>query len=542
MTKHRWSALLTSAAAALSLSGCSDNTFFKTTPEDSSESESSSDESADEYSSADFDGVIAHAEQLLADVEISDNYDTVVSDMEILLNDLDELYELFAYTTIAYYSDWYDEELEAEYDSCYEAYYVSDEILCYAFSNCYMVDEYSDIFEDYIYPDYLEYYTNRSMSLNRLIGYSKVDYEVMDENLDAYYDIVNDSTIKDSTKNLEAAEIYLDILSVYDVYIFYDIYNRDFTPEEIIFLTDTIIDEIVPVSEALGDAIASSSEYADIYYNPVTFDNPFEVIAEYAGRISPEIEEYAQLLLDDELYCLTDGSDCYNGSFAVDLPAENSALIYVYDSEDFYNLLTPIHEFGHFYASFYDDTTTYLMENNMDVAEIQSQGMEVLFMELYDDIFGDQAETMRALKLYDTIDSITSGFAIGEFEYTVLKNIDTMTPESVVELFDSIMEKYGYTDVEFYYITHIFEQPGYYISYGVSALAALDIWSTVVDSYDDAVEMYERISQVPINSGECRFSSALEGCGFDDVLTEDYIKRLSDYISEYISVYAESIA
>lgn len=534
--KKRCTSLIITAAMPFALFGCSVNDIFSKSSSDSSESsdnsEISASEASEKYDFVDIEEVKEHAAQLLEFSETSGSSEDILKYMDILLNDIDTAAETLSLVTMDYYSDWNDAELEALYDSCYETFYVTHEIASYAFHNCYTAEEYAPLLEDYIFPENLEFYTNRALSVNRLIGYAKVDAELINENLDAYYDVINDMTKKDKSKNLAAAEIYLEILASYDTSTFYDAYNRDFSPDDALALNDTIIDVLVPARDSLESAISNMPEFEDIIDSPITFDKPFQVIADNAGDISAEIADYADYILENELFTITKGNKSYNGSFTNDLPLENEAMIYIHDDEDIYSLLTPIHEFGHFYASFFDETPTYLMANNIDIAEVQSQGMEVIFMNKYDDIYGDNSEFMRAYKIYDTLDSVASGFAIGEFEYNVLKNLDTMTPESVVELFDETVQKYGY-DTNFYYISHLFEQPGYYISYGVSALAALDIWNASLDDYSKAVKMYTDIAHIPCNSDKQQFKSALKECGFDDVLNEEYIKKLVANIMEY---------
>lgn len=534
MKRNRIIALILAAVLPIYTSGCSLEDFINSSSESSYESESDNGSSSltDKYSIVEIDTIKEHISQLQEDAESSGNANKLQQDIETLLGDLDKISETLSYITIDYYTDWYNQDLEAEYDSCYENYYVASELLCYAFANCYTIEEYSDLFAPYVDEEYLDYYTDRSMSIKRLEGYSRVDYEVMDEYLDDYYNIAYSTKKKDKTKNLEAAEIYLDLLSSYDTETFYETYDRDFTADKILELSQIVRSELIPISESIEDIFFSIPGSDELYDDPLVFDDPFEIIYDYADQISNEIAGSAELLYDNSLYTIAEGNNCYNGSFTIDLPVQDSSLIYIYRNNDCYDLLTAIHEFGHFHASFYDDTTTYLMHNNIDIAEIQSQGMEVLFMPLYDEICGEQADAMHIMKLYDMLDSVITGFIIGEFEYTVLKNLDTMTPENVVDYFDSLMEEYNY-DVDLYYISHLFEQPGYYISYGVSALAALDIWETSLDDYAKAVEMYENIAKIKCNSGEFQFMSALESCGFNDVLNENYIKELGTKISDY---------
>ena len=111
-------------------------------------------------------------------------------------------------------------------------------------------------------------------------------------------------------------------------------------------------------------------------------------------------------------------------------------------------------------------------------------------------------------------------------------NRDTFTPEDVVECFEEIIGDFS-PDMQLHYIPHIFEQPGYYISYGVSALAAFDIWKDCLDAPDKAFEKYDNIAHVPCNSIDSTFCSALEESGFSDVLDKKYIENLADEITDY---------
>lgn len=537
MKNYRLLSLLTAFVFSSAFYSCSSDDMLRlpgNTDESFSEESdvSETDKLSEKYNMVELDTVKEHILQLEEDAGISGNSQKLQQDIDVLINDFNAISEALSYLTIDFYCDWNNEELEEMYDNCYETYYVAAELLNYAFSNAYMVEEYSDMLEPYILEDYLEYFTDRSMSMRRIEGYARVDFEVMDEHLDKYYDIVNNEEMSDDEKNLAAAEIYLELLSTYDTETFYENYNRDFTAEEIIALSETVYSELIPAVDAIEEAFLNNKYSEDTYNSPILFDNVFEKMSETAPSVSQDIGKSAALLCSDKLYTSTSGENVYTGSFTIDLPVQNRALIYNYQYDDCYDMTTAIHEFGHFYASFYDDTPSFLALNNIDIAEVQSQGMEILFMPHYGDFYGKQSDAMRLLKLYDTLESAVTGFLVGEFEYTILKNIETITPEEVVEYFDSLMSEYGY-ETDFYYISHVFEQPGYYISYGVSALAALNIWQTSVEDYDAAVSLYENIAHIKCNSPEYQFSSALSTCGFDNVLDESYISILADDLIAY---------
>lgn len=544
MKKHYLVSIFTVLVTLVSASGCvPKDVFMNSQSNDNNELSSNTDELSscteehisevpDVTDKITIDEIRSHAERLIEDTKISGNENALKEDIDILIEDINKASEISAYCNVAYYCDWLNEELESEYDESFETYYVGAELAMYAFSNAYCVEEYSELFKDFIREDYLDYYTDRAMSMKRVEGYSKVDCALSNELIDNYYDVIN-SDDSDKDKNLKAAEIYLEILKDYSTDSFYDSFNRDFTPDEILKLCAIIQDKIVPLNETMMNNIWNIPETYEVFDDPVTFDDPFKVIAAFGDDISEDIGKSAMNLIKSKNYYIKTGDECYNGSFTIDLPASNDAIIYIHDDEDYYNLLTPIHEFGHYYASFYDDTPDYLIENNIDIAEIQSQGMEMLFMNFYDDIYSKQSDAMKALKIYDIINSVTSGFAIGEFEYTALERLNELTPETLIKLFDETLAKYN-IEYNLYEVNHIFEQPAYYISYGVSALAAIDIWRISEDDYDKAVEMYDKISHVKSNSDESQFMSALEKCGFSNVLTEEYIKQIASSLSEYI--------
>jgi oligoendopeptidase F len=105
----------------------------------------------------------------------------------------------------------------------------------------------------------------------------------------------------------------------------------------------------------------------------------------------------------------------------------------------------------------------------------------------------------------------------------------------VLDLWDEITG--DYLDLDFYEINHLFEMPGYYVSYAVSALAAFDIWEDCLYDPDSALAKYEKIARIPSNSKDTKFLEALKSCGFSDVMTKEYINVLAQELSDYADDY-----
>lgn len=536
MKSKRFTALITAAAIPISLCSCSLENFGY----DSSDSESSIDEiagdnpelAANKSTAVEIEDVNEKIEKLLDDLKVTNNKKAVQKDIDWLLENVNLASDRAALCSMDYYTDWYNEDLEYEYDSAGETFYVMCSAMGYAFSKGAVSEEYSELFEGLVDDDALEYYTQKGINLARIEGYAGVDYNVSDSELDDYFDIAYDSKLDDDEKNLKAAEVYLEVLTNYDSETFYENYNRDYEPELILKLSEAIKKNLIPVSDNLADKFSENKYADDVFDSPELPEDMFGTVREYAGLLSPEIKASADKINDEKLYVIASGNNCYTGSFTVDMPSENSAMIYIYSDGSYYDFTTAVHEFGHFHSSFNDDTNAYLSVSNIDLAEIQSQGMELLFMQFYDDIYGRQADAMRLLRLSDITDAAVTGFLVGAFEYSALLNADKLTPEDVLELYSDTLGDYA-DNYPFYYMSHIFEYPGYYISYGVSALAALDMLDECMDNPENAVKQYEKISEVPINSKECQFRSVLKECGFSDVLSENYIKQTAENIQKF---------
>lgn len=547
MRSLRLAALIMAASLPLSLISCSLRNDDKKDKTSKKEKNSSADESSKSTSSQkddsvspasdltdiDLDTVRGHVEDLLSDIKEEDSSDAISKDIDILLSDLDELYTASARSSIDYYYHFDDEKYEDIYDMYDEELYVSYALIQFAFTKGYLSDEYSDMFEKYITDeDMPDYYGEPGMTLRRCEGYAKVDHDLLDEYLDDYFDIVYSDEYSDDEKDLLCAEIYLDILASYDTETFYEQFNRDYSPDEICDITDHIKNEFIPVSDKLLNHFFDIKNSDDILSDPVKVDDYFAAIEEYVSKISPDAGKAANDIQQNKLYTIASGDSSFTGSFTTDLPATDEAYIYVYDDDSYLGFLTAIHEFGHYYASSYDHTIAYFNDPNLDIAEVQSQGLSILFTQFYDDIYGEQAEGMKTITVFELVDSVISGFIIGEYEYSVLCGKDTLSPEDVVDLFYESMEDYD-NGLHFYEITHLFEMPGYYISYGVSALAALDLLGDTLNDPEKAAERYEKIARVPSSSNEYQFRKALAQCGFHDVLSKDYISDLAAEIEKY---------
>ena len=104
-----------------------------------------------------------------------------------------------------------------------------------------------------------------------------------------------------------------------------------------------------------------------------------------------------------------------------------------------------------------------------------------------------------------------------------------MSNEDLVALFDGYAEECNLGH-ELYEVSHLFEQPGYYVSYGVSALPALQLYTMMQEDHSKAAAVYDKLSSISCASGEYSFNDAMAECGFDSCFAPDMIGRSAELI------------
>lgn len=359
-----------------------------------------------------------------------------------------------------------------------------------------------------------------------------------------YYLLPQDESFPDA-----AAEIYLQLVALrreeahragYDSYADYaydSLYARDYTPRQIQHLTQTVKERIVPLYLQLE---RSALRYRAKWGTGVPADTEIlDAIEEHLPHISPELSEAMDYLRTHGLYCIGNGDEMLDMGYTVSLPAYRSAFLFNKVSSPLDAYQSTVHEFGHFNAAYHDPTPSLYVYSALDVSEVQSQALELLFLPCLQDILAGDDEDQRTLVelrvLSGILTSVVDGFLYNEFEQTVYESED-MTVAELHALEARLNHEYGLdefygTDVFWPYISHLFEQPFYYISYAASALPALDIWQIGLTDRDAAVDAYLRISAA---GTEEWFLDVLEDCGLHDVTEKRTITRIADGIEAHL--------
>ncbi len=346
-------------------------------------------------------------------------------------------------------------------------------------------------------------------------------------------------TVIERLQLTDAVEIYIDLVELnneYAVLMGYENYldyayevdfGRDYTSDD--------IDGFLKISDDANllynvtKVLQTKSEYSTSKFSWVADMDRYELrqyiepfmdgLGKGFGKLIDYLYEY-ELLYTDEVEGQLDGGYCQS------LQSKNSVLIYMPSGNvDF--MMNMVHELGHACNMCLTSNGT----DCYDIMEIHSQGLEVLFCNYADENKVPGADALFIDCVNGVAFALTSSCRITEIEtwaYETDASGTTLTVDSIVAKYteisvgDSFWSMDGNKGYEFVYVQHIFNAPGYYISYGLSALNTMEIWIESVSDYDAAKKTYmDLITQSDIEG----YKAAVEAAGLSDMLIEENGER-----------------
>ena len=326
----------------------------------------------------------------------------------------------------------------------------------------------------------------------------------------------------------ELAEIY-----EYDSYAEFAyelVFCRDFTPED---------------AAALCEAIKPYARryYRDCYYSGVfqetigefSAGELMDLLREYAPRISPRAAEAQAYMEEHGLYLLESMDLVAPMGFTATLDMYNAPFLYNSLYGEVYDVMDTFHEFGHYYDAYVNpDPDPMFVGGSYDIFEIHSTSMEALLYGWYDEIFGADAEKAKIYCLDSLMSNVVSGCIYDEFLQYVYAHPD-MTVDEINQAYYEIASSYGMgffngsMRYNWMYVNHNFESPFYYISYSVSALAALQVWALAEQDRDAAIALYNEL--IDYGAYDHEYCELLETLGLH-VFTEDLEACIRDAYAE----------
>ncbi len=350
----------------------------------------------------------------------------------------------------------------------------------------------------------------------------------------------------------------------YSEFSYVEEYGRDYTAEEIAAFCEAVREYYVPLRYILSQSVDEEGKnnfviqetvndlfFQDpVAYNMVmttdfTTDEVLAMVEPYIGKMSDELLEAYDYMLEHGLYDIAPDEKKGEGGFTTVISRYGSPFFFNNPYGYYADFSTIIHEFGH-YDNFYWHPSGWNDGScSIDVAEVHSQALELLFLQFYEDILGS-ASTFMAEETVSNIlgGAMVQGALIGELE-NYAGSTEDVTLEDICDKYAQLLMDYGMTDNEmvaqinrygWLEIHHVIEQPMYYISYATSASGAFAFWlEAQSDGYEAATDHYlEFVSQ----SVYTPFLEQFENAGVDNPLTPEYVKAVSEAINEYFDLEA----
>ena len=343
-----------------------------------------------------------------------------------------------------------------------------------------------------------------------------------------------------------AAELYLRLAALrreeakragfdsYPEYAYIMSYTREYMPEDARELQRAVKSTLAPLYVKCVLALDAAKPAWDDDDMPSDTEI-LDAIGMHLSDVSPELMEAFGFLRRNGLYRIGDGEELLDMGYTASLPAYRSAFVFNRADARVHAFKDTVHEFGHFNAAYHDPTPMLYQYNSMDVSEVQAQGLEMLFLPALQDILaGDDAggRAVVALSMIgDMLGSVVDGCLYDEFEQAVYADPD-MTASELHALEQTLYAEYGLdalygSDPYWVYVSHLFEQPCYYISYAASALPALDLWLLSLDDRDAAVDAYMKVSAARTDEW---FLDVLHDNGLCDLTSRRDVARLANAV------------
>lgn len=245
-----------------------------------------------------------------------------------------------------------------------------------------------------------------------------------------------------------------------------------------------------------------------------------DYIKSYFETFPEDQKTFMLHMFEKEAYVMPDGEEALDAAFTTHI-----GVPFCYFGPGYQDAFTLVHEIGHYYASWKSDSAGLAC----DLREIQSQGNELMFLRYMEKELDPQVyEVLEKYMLYYFIDTIVIATLMDEFEEMIYHQPAEAdySAEDYDEIMYRVLESYGVGEDE--YLREIMglvwrnvgiRQPVYYLSYGTSAMASLNLYMHSKEDYEGALEMYRIILEEP--DMKKSFKGTLEKAGMDSVFEED---------------------
>jgi oligoendopeptidase F len=341
-------------------------------------------------------------------------------------------------------------------------------------------------------------------------------------------------------------EMYVDIVKSnmllaeeygYDSYIdyVYDYYARDYTPEDAERFMEGVKEYFVPLFLRLNNDGYYEDQYTGFARSDSELLGDLESVT---GKMGGEIARIYNFMEKYGLYDFTATEVKEPMSYTTYLYDYDAPFIVVDPAGDDTDILTVIHEFGHFV----DNYINYGYDSGLDCSETASQSMEYLALSYLDGTLNtSERELVYTKKLLDSVDVFIYQGYYNELETRVysldyndvtLGNINRIAGECAAEFGLKDFEPWeGYYNESWVDVPHLYDSPFYVISYCTSCDAALQIYELSVNgTAKEAVDTYYDLVDWDWSMA---FIDNLERVGLESPFASGRTEKTAELIEKY---------
>ncbi|UWD48428.1 peptidase M3 [Clostridioides difficile] len=311
--------------------------------------------------------------------------------------------------------------------------------------------------------------------------------------------------------------------------------NKDYSQEDARKFRSDVKEYIVPLYRKVTSQPSDSSIYIKAYKN-----RSFRKFDKVLEDISPKLKECFNYMKKYDLYDYSSGRNKSPGGYTTYITKYKAPFLFNTWDNSFLGVTSFAHEFGHFYNYYNSINLNSTIQPSIDICEVHSTSLEILFYKYFDEFFGKQSEAIKKEHLSIVLNTIIDACLYDEFQEIIYKN-PYMSLNDINRLFFDLEEEYGVSNkilkdknAPFWIlVSHNFQVPFYYLSYGLASDVSLQIWELSQDDYRKAVNVYmDFLNQ----NTDARFKDVVEKVNLQSPFESGNLEEISSALYDYFGI------
>ncbi|MDB0438822.1 peptidase M3 [Clostridioides difficile] len=311
--------------------------------------------------------------------------------------------------------------------------------------------------------------------------------------------------------------------------------NKDYSQEDARKFRSDVKEYIVPLYRKVTSQPSDSSIYIKAYKN-----HSFRKFDKVLEDISPKLKECFNYMKKYDLYDYSSGRNKSPGGYTTYITKYKAPFLFNTWDNSFLGVTSFAHEFGHFYNYYNSINLNSTIQPSIDICEVHSTSLEILFYKYFDEFFGKQSEAIKKEHLSIVLNTIIDACLYDEFQEIIYKN-PYMSLNDINKLFFDLEEEYGVSNkilkdknAPFWVlVSHNFQVPFYYLSYGLASDVSLQIWELSQDDYRKAVDVYINFLNQNTDAG---FKDVVEKVNLQSPFESGNLEEISSALYDYFGI------